>query len=55
MAQAAWRLVRSQGNRGQGLVEYVLILSLVAIVLIIGLQALGGNLTKFITDIGTSV
>jgi Flp pilus assembly pilin Flp len=44
-----------QDERGQGLVEYVLILSLVAIVVIISLQVLGTNLTGFITDIGNSV
>ncbi len=42
-----WNTIASifRRNEGQGLTEYVLIISLVAIVLIAGLQALQGGLS----------
>ena len=42
-----WNLLKSRMVReeGQSLVEYALIISLVAIVLVAGLTALGGSLT----------
>jgi len=41
-----WKLIRRiRSEEGQGLVEYALIIALVAIVLIAGLQALSGGIT----------
>jgi Flp pilus assembly pilin Flp len=42
-------------DAGQGLVEYGLILSLVAIVAILSLAFLGGNLSHLLSTIGHSV
>ena len=40
---------------GQGLVEYGLILVLIAIVAILSLAFLGGTLSEMISNVGTSV
>jgi len=40
---------------GQGLVEYALILALIAIVAIVALVFLGGNVSKYLSAIGTSI
>ncbi|MCX6032334.1 MAG: Flp family type IVb pilin [Chloroflexi bacterium] len=42
-------------QEGQGMAEYGLIIALVAIVVIVALTALGTNLTKIFTSIGTAV
>ena len=42
-------------DAGQGLVEYGLILSLVAIVAILSLAFIGGNLQGMISNVGHSV
>ena len=44
-----------RGETGQGLVEYALILVLIAIVAIVALAFLGGNVSKYLSAIGTSV
>ena len=48
-----WNLLKSRMVReeGQSLVEYALIISLVAIVLVVGLTALGGSLTGTMNEI----
>jgi Flp pilus assembly pilin Flp len=47
---------RPTGDReGQGLAEYALILSLIALVAILALIALGSNLGGLLSDIGQSV
>jgi|GEM_PF-1538855 pilus assembly protein Flp/PilA len=48
-----WNLLKSRMVReeGQSLVEYALIISLVAIVLVAGLTALGGSLQGTMTTI----
>ncbi len=45
---------RSSGN-GQGLAEYALILSLIAIVAIVALVFLGGSVSSLLSDVGNSV
>jgi pilus assembly protein Flp/PilA len=40
---------------GQGLVEYGLVLALIAIVAIIALIVIGGNVSKMISNVGNSV
>ena len=42
-------------RKGQGLVEYALILVLVSIVVIAGLTLLGGNINKLMSDLATRV
>lgn len=43
------------GEAGQGLVEYGLILVLIAIVAILSLVFIGGNLSTMLSNIGNSV
>ncbi|MER3462872.1 MAG: hypothetical protein C4342_07855 [Armatimonadota bacterium] len=43
------------GEAGQGLVEYALILILIAIVAILSLTFVGGNLSTMLSNIGNSV
>lgn len=40
---------------GQGLAEYALILALIAIVAIVALIFLGGQISKILSDVGSSV
>jgi len=42
-------------DEGQGLAEYGLILTLIAIVAIIALIVIGGQLSKMISNVGNSV
>jgi pilus assembly protein Flp/PilA len=42
-------------ERGQGLAEYALILALIAIVAIVALIFLGGEISKIINSVGTSI
>jgi pilus assembly protein Flp/PilA len=44
-----------RGETGQGLVEYALILVLIVIVAIVALAFLGGNVSKYLSAIGTSI
>ena len=44
-----------RGELGQGLVEYALILVLIAIVAIVALAFFGGNVSKYRSSIGTSI
>jgi pilus assembly protein Flp/PilA len=58
MAQRAMSLVRSFGSdkeEGQGMVEYGLIIALVAVVAIAGLIILGPKLSTLFTSLGSSV
>ncbi len=41
--------------RGQGLAEYALILALIAIVAILALLFLGGQISNILSDVGNSV
>lgn len=49
----AWRALRSR--KGQSLVEYALILALVAIVVITALTALGGHTEDAISNVGNVI
>ena len=50
------RLLRVQADEsGQGLVEYALILVLIAIVAIVALVFLGGQLSQILSTVGNSV
>ena len=42
-------------DRGQGLAEYALILALIAIIAIIALIFLGGQVSKILSNVGSSV
>jgi pilus assembly protein Flp/PilA len=46
---------RRDGEEGQGLAEYALILALVAIVAIVGLLVLGGQISSILSTIGNSI
>lgn len=47
--------IRGHEQNGQGLVEYALILSLIAIVAIAALVFLGGQISSILNSIGQSV
>jgi pilus assembly protein Flp/PilA len=49
------RLAVVDDERGQGLAEYALILALIAIVAIVALIFLGGEISKIINSVGTSI
>jgi pilus assembly protein Flp/PilA len=44
-----------RNEQGQGLTEYALILTLIAIVAIIALIFLGGRISQVLSDVGNSV
>jgi pilus assembly protein Flp/PilA len=46
---------RLRDEQGQGLAEYALILVLIAIVAILALVFIGGNLSTILSKVGTSV
>ena len=46
---------RRPAEQGQGLVEYGLILTLIAIVAIVSLIFLGGTLSSMLSNVGSSV
>jgi Flp pilus assembly pilin Flp len=46
---------RSNRARGQGLAEYALILALIAIVAILSLLFLGGNISDILSNVGNSI
>ncbi len=52
---ATWRGRKRPTQEGQGLAEYALILVLIAIVAILSLIFLGGNLSTMISNVGNSV
>ena len=47
--------VAQRPKTGQGLVEYALVIALIAVVAVATLTALGGNLTKTFTNIMSSL
>jgi Flp pilus assembly pilin Flp len=50
------RLIEKMSTtRGQGLAEYALILALIAIVAIVSLLFLGGQISKILSNVGKSV
>jgi len=44
-----------KNEEGQGMVEYALLVGLIAIVVIVGATALGGNISDQFTAIGTKL
>jgi pilus assembly protein Flp/PilA len=44
-----------RGEEGQGLVEYGLIITLVAVVAIAGLTILGSDISNFLSGVGTKI
>ena len=48
-------LARTESDTGQGLVEYALILALIAIVAIVALLFLGGQVSSIISTVGSSI
>lgn len=48
-------LLQRQAEEGQGLAEYALILSLIAIVAIAALIFLGGEISSLLSAIGSSI
>ncbi len=42
-------------NRGQGLAEYALIIALIAVVAIVALTFLGGQIADILTNVGNNV
>ena len=46
---------RCLGERGQGLAEYALILAFIAIVTILALLFLGGQVSRILSNVGHSV
>ena len=51
----AFLAVLDAGDDGQGLAEYALILTLIAIVAIVALIFLGGQVSKILSNVGASV
>jgi pilus assembly protein Flp/PilA len=51
---ALWNLVE-RDEEGQGLAEYALILALIAIVAIVALIFLGGQISKILSTVGSSI
>ena len=45
----------SDDEDGQGLTEYALIISLIAVVAIVALLFLGGNVSKLLSSVGKSI
>ena len=54
MVSWSWRL-RGQSEAGQGLAEYALILSLIAVVAIAALVFLGTTISSILSTIGASI
>jgi Flp pilus assembly pilin Flp len=48
-------LIRDADERGQGLAEYALILSLIAIIAIAALVFLGGQISEILSMIGAAI
>jgi pilus assembly protein Flp/PilA len=49
------RIEELKNEEGQALVEYGLILALIAVVCVVALTALGVNISAKLTDIGTKI
>jgi len=56
MTQALQRIVRSiKKNSGQSLVEYALILALIAVVAVLVLQGLGGHVNNTLSSVNANL
>ncbi len=52
---ASWTRARVKSERGAALVEYALLLALIAVVCIVALQFLGGNAATKFSKVGNSI
>ncbi len=52
---ASWTHARIKSERGAALVEYALLLALIAVVCIIALQFLGGSAADKFSEVGNSI
>ena len=55
MALVQYLIARLEGEEGQGLAEYALILALIAIIAIVALIFLGSNISSILHNVGASV
>jgi pilus assembly protein Flp/PilA len=52
---AAWLRAQAKSERGASLVEYALLLALIAVVCIVALQFLGGEASEKLSTVGNSI
>ena len=52
---AAWLRTKTDSERGASLVEYALLLALIAVICIVALQFLGREASENFTDVGNSI
>jgi pilus assembly protein Flp/PilA len=52
---AAWLTARCRTDRGASLVEYALLVALIAVVCIIAVTLLGNNASKKFSSVGSSI
>lgn len=52
---AAWLRSKTDSERGASLVEYALLLALIAVICIVALQFLGKEASKNFNSVGTSI
>jgi pilus assembly protein Flp/PilA len=52
---AAWLRTKTDSERGASLVEYALLLALIAVICIVALQFLGDKASESFNSIGTSI
>jgi len=52
---SAWLQARCKTDRGASLVEYALLVALIAVVCIIAVTVLGGNASKKFSSVGSSL
>lgn len=50
-----WILARCKSERGASLVEYALLVALIAVVCIVAISILGGEASKKFSDVGKSL
>jgi pilus assembly protein Flp/PilA len=52
---AAWLRTKTDSERGASLVEYALLLALIAVICIVALQFLGQEASQNFSDVGNSI
>jgi pilus assembly protein Flp/PilA len=52
---AAWLRTKTDSERGASLVEYALLLALIAVICIVALQFLGNEASENFADVGNSI
>jgi pilus assembly protein Flp/PilA len=54
--QSRWELLKRRGDEaGQGLVEYALVVALIAMAALVAISTLGGGIAGVLTRIGTKL